>query len=436
MKGNIRSVAATIVLCVGLVAGLAKPASATTLCVNPGGTNGCFATIGAAVAAATAAAAANDIINVAPGTYKEDVIIGIPLSLVGAGPNRTVIDATGLSNGIYVDGLDNAGLSNVVVTGFTVKNANFEGILVTNASGITISNNSVSYNDKSLEPATPACPGEPSFETGEDFDCGEGIHLLGADHSVVANNVVANNSGGILQSDDTAAVHDNLIIGNIVHDNPFDCGIVMASHAPAPMSGAAHNGVVHNTIANNQSFHNGTQVPGAGAGVGLFSDGSGPGLVSGNVVINNLLRNNGIPGVAVHSHAPGDTFTNNVIAANHISGNGADTADTATPGPTGININSGFGGSLIAGTVIAQNFIDQEGYDLFINTPAQVDAHFNSFIGRNAVGVDNSSGNAVNVTENWWGCFGGPGAEGCSSIEGSALFNPWLEFPFGAGGPF
>ena len=149
-----------------------------------------------------------------------------------------------------------------------------------------------------------------------------------------------------------------------------------------------------------------------------------------------VLRNNGIPGVAIHTHAPGDTFADNVIAGNQISGNGADTGDTATPGTTGININSGFGGSLISGTVISQNVISQEGYDLFINTPAQVDAHLNSFVGHNAVGVDNSSGNAVNVTENWWGCFGGPGVDGCSSIEGSALFNPWLVFPFGLGGPF
>lgn len=86
--------------------------------------------------------------------------------------------------------------------------------------------------------------------------------------------------------------------------------------------------------------------------------------------------------------------------------------------------------------MIAQNVITQEGYDLFINTPAQVDAHLNSFIGYNAVGVDNSSGSAVDVTENWWGCFGGPGAEGCSSVEVSALFTPWLIFPFGASGLF
>jgi parallel beta-helix repeat protein len=227
----------------------------------------------------------------------------------------------------------------------------------------------VLYNDQNLEPNVPACPGQPSFETGEEFDCGEEIHLLGADHSTVANNLVANNGGGILLSDDTAAVHDNLVTGNISRGNPYVCGIVMASHAPSPGSTAAHNGVVRNTISNNQSIHNGYQVPGAGAGVGRFSDGSGPGLVSGYVVINNQLLNNGIPGIAFHSHAPGDTFADNKIIANQISGNGADTGDTETPGSMGINVNSGFGGSPTSGTVISQNVIDQESYDLFTNTP-------------------------------------------------------------------
>jgi parallel beta-helix repeat protein len=428
MKRNICSAASTIALCAALFAGMGKPADAATLCVNPRGFGGCYATIGNAVAAAKP----NDTINVASGTYKEDVVIGKTLSLVGANPKNTIIDATGLSNGIYIDGLDNPGLSNVVVTGFTVENANYEGILVANASGVTIWGNMVLYNDQNLEPNVPACPGQPSFETGEEFDCGEGIHLLGADHSTVANNFVANNGGGILLSDDTAAVHDNLVTGNISRDNPYDCGIVMASHAPSPGSTAAHNGVVRNTISNNQSIHNGYQVPGAGAGVGLFSDGSGPGLVSGNVVINNQLLNNGIPGVAFHSHAPGDTFADNKIIANQISGNGADTGDTATPGPTGINVNSGFGGSLISGTVISQNVIDQESYDLFTNTPAQVDAQLNSFSGKGDVGVDNSGTGLVNATENWWGCFGGPGTRNCATIQGTVLFAPWLVSSFGA----
>ena len=186
--------------------------------MNPGGTGGCFSKITDAVAAAKP----HDVIRVAAGSYAEDVVIGKPLSLVGANPNTTIIDATGLSNAVYVNGLDNAKLSGVVVQGFTAKNANFEGILITNASNITVWNNNVLNNDKALDLKNGTCPGIPPFETAESFDCGEGLHLIGVAFSTVAKNTVEQNSGGILISDDTAANHDNLISANFVKDNTLD----------------------------------------------------------------------------------------------------------------------------------------------------------------------------------------------------------------------
>jgi parallel beta-helix repeat protein len=189
-----------------LITGMCHSAIAAGLYVNPGGTSDGYSTIGAAVAKASA----GDTIYVAPGIYHEDVKIGMQLSLVGTGWGRSVINAIGLSNGIYIDGIDNPGLSKVVVTGFTIENANFEGILVTNASFVTIRGNEVIHNDLVLNPM--GCPGQPSFEALESEDCGEGIHLMGVDHSTVANNISKNNSGGILLSDDTGATHHNLII--------------------------------------------------------------------------------------------------------------------------------------------------------------------------------------------------------------------------------
>ncbi|HTJ86053.1 MAG TPA: hypothetical protein VL349_02245 [Terriglobales bacterium] len=100
---------------------------------------GCSSTIAAAVAAA----APNDTIEIAAGIYKEDVNVGKAISLVGANRNNTIIDATGLANGSYIDGLDSPKLANVTVTGLTVRNANFEGILVTNSSAVTIWGNHV-----------------------------------------------------------------------------------------------------------------------------------------------------------------------------------------------------------------------------------------------------------------------------------------------------
>jgi len=404
------------------MAAVAQWASAATWCVNPGGSGGCQSTIGGAVAKA----APGDTIQVAAGVYHEEVIVGESLSLVGANQSNTIIDATSLSNGIYIDGIDNPGLANVSVMGFTVRNANFEGILVANSSTVTIASNNVFNNNKSLDAVNAVCPGEQDFETAEGFDCGEGIHLTGVDHSTVANNIIQNNAGGILLSDDTGATHHNLITGNVTTNNPFDCGITLASHPPAALTGAkAPLGVFHNTIAANQSSNNGTAVHGAGAGVGLFAFLPG-GTVSGNIVIANRLTGNGLPGVTFHAHSPGEDFNSNVVVGNHISGNGADTDDAATPGTTGINV---FGVSPISGTIISQNVIQGETNDIVVNTPTSVDIHFNDL--RDGTGIANIGSGTANATENWWGCSGGPGASGCGNVSGSGVaWTPWLSGPF------
>src|ERR1700753_1929106 len=170
-----------------LIASVCTPAFASNRsCVNPGGRGGCFSTITDAVAATSA----GGTITVAPGTYKESVVIGKRLSLIGASSFNTIIDATGLPNGVFIDGFHNPGLSNVVVSGFTLENANFEGALIVNASDVTLKGNHVHDNNKALTNGT--CPGLPDFEPGEQMDCGEGIHIMGVSYSSIANNVSEN----------------------------------------------------------------------------------------------------------------------------------------------------------------------------------------------------------------------------------------------------
>jgi hypothetical protein len=55
----------------------------------------------------------------------------------------------------------------------------------------TVANNHLIGNDKSLSFAggAPNRPGLPTyFIDFQGFDCGEGIHLSGVDHSTIANN--------------------------------------------------------------------------------------------------------------------------------------------------------------------------------------------------------------------------------------------------------
>lgn len=430
----IRIGAAFTVLCLLFLAG-APGLHGATLCVNPGGTSGCKSTITAALGAASS----GDTILVAPGTYKEDVAITKPIALIGS--NRSsIIDATGLANGIFVNGMSappKIGISNVTISGFTVRSANFEGILVANATDVLLTGNLVTDNDKSLDISASACPGTPGFETDEGDDCGEGIHLMATYHVSVVDNEVAYNSGGILTSDESGPSQGNLISGNDVHDNPYDCGITFASHPPAT-SAALPYGVTGNTISHNVSEHNGYQVPGAGAGVGIFAPFPGT-TNAGNVVIDNDLRDNGATGVAMHNHVaapppgPPVNMNDNVIVGNHISGNGPDNVGVPSSDPTGINV---FSMAPVSGTVISQNDIEQESIDVGFNAPSgQMNVHLNNFNDK-ATGVDNFGAAAIDATENWWNCPQGPGSsQGCATASGTEVTTaPWLTVPYGRDG--
>jgi parallel beta-helix repeat protein len=409
------------------VTALSSAASGRGLCVNAQQAAGCYASIGAAVAAASA----HDIIRISPGTYHENVVIDKPLSLIGDNAETVIVDATGLANGINIDGHNHAGLAHVSVTGLTVRNANSQGILVTDATHISISNNHVTGNDVSLRPFAnggPVCPGLPAYlVAGEGLDCGEGIHLSGVTYSAVLNNLVQHNAGGILLSDDTGGSHDNLISGNHVLDNPFDCGITIASHHFAFALDPAF-GVHHNAITANHSSGNGVAT-GEGAGVGLFAGPPG-GQTYANAVVGNVLTGNGLPGVTLHSHSPFQKLNDNLILGNQISGNGPD-GDPGTTVPTGIVVfgDDAAGAPPINGTVITGNSISGEGIAIAVKTSGAVKAHLNSL--KAATGIDNLGTGTVDATLNWWSCAGGPGATGCGTVEGTGVtVSPWLSHWF------
>jgi hypothetical protein len=332
-----------------------------------------------------------------------------------------------------------------------VQNALFEGILVVSATDVVIRSNKIANNDTTpglnFTGQTTGCPDQPgngTYETDETGDCGGALHLVGTVNATVSDNVVVGNADGVLISDETGESRGNLLIHNVIQNNPLECGIVLASHPPSGHASppfAPHNGVDRNTIAENLSSGNGVQI--GGAGVGLFSDGAGPGRVAYNVIIGNRLTGNGLGGVTLHTHvgpafhAPPDNMDGNMIIENVIAGNLADTFDTATPGRVGININSGGGGTPVRGTVISRNIIRDEDVDIAINTPAQVDIHLNDLMG-GQVGVADVCAfdsatictGGIDATENYWGCPRGPGGLQCTTASGADIrFTPWLTSP-------
>jgi hypothetical protein len=145
-------------------------------------------------------------------------------------------------------------------------------------------------------------------------------------------------------------------------------------------------------------------------------------MAFGNKVIGNVLENNGLPGVTIHNHAappgaPAANLNNNVIMGNYISGNGPDTEDAATPGSAGINVYSV---GAVYQTQILENTIVNEAIDVVMNHPGGMDVHLNNLLG-GGVGVTNLGKGAINATMNFFGCAGGPGSTGCSTVSGSGV---------------
>jgi parallel beta helix pectate lyase-like protein len=294
-----------------------------------------------------------DEISVARGTYHETVHVTKRVSLEG---HDATIDATGQSsppNAVVISGADAAGTS---IRGFTVQNAGLEGIFVNKTSHISVEKNTVVNND-AYGPFNPLCVNEAD-------DCGEAVHLQTVTYSVVRDNLVKDNVGGILLTDEDGPTFGILIEHNRVLDNSKDCGITLASHHFDPVHPPTPDvaGIYHNVVRDNVANGNGA------AGIGVFA--GPPGASAwGNTVVQNTAIGNGEGGIMIHSHTPNQYVDRNVIVGNVIAKNGADVDNPYSDAPTGISIFSAV--IPIPHTVVAENRISDEHYGINIDN-AQV----------------------------------------------------------------
>ncbi len=302
---------------------------------NPGGGNpqGCvnaaYTTIGAAVAAASP----GNTIVVCPGVYAEQVVVPAAKQLTIEGVGNPIVNAVSQDNGFQVLA------SGTTIEGFTVGYATGEGILVGSLPGVggtvsrvTIRDNTVISNDRG-NPLGAVTSGssyaECNGDQGEPGDCGEGIHLLSADNSVVIGNDVTGNSGGILLTDENGPTARNLIASNNVSVNAYDCGITVAGHHLGTTTDGTTwstvlpsvGGVFNNTIRDNRSENNG--VLGQGGGILLATPVPG-GAVYNNLLEGNTATGNGLAGITVHSHGPAEDVNGNILRDNILGTNNID----------------------------------------------------------------------------------------------------------------
>jgi len=338
------------------------------------------------IQSAVNAAPAGGTVVVCPGTYHEQVVIAKPLTLTG---KHATIDETGVTPAFQVTLPAPIGTQTIFAavvmtsswidfTGFRVQHAQGEGILAAGLSGpvshIVISRNSVVYNDLGgpTEPtyflclASGAVPG----------DCGEGVHFAGGvAYSVIRDNFIAHNSGGVLLTDDIGPTHNNVVQGNVVTDNVADCGITVPGHNPNALDSSgvpqpSVAGVYRNAILGNVVTGNG--VKGFGAGV-LFATPT-PGTASyDNLVRGNYIAGNGLAGVTMHAHGPashedlnGNVIVRNSIGKNNLLGDPLDGPPGPINKPTGVLV---FSGGTPVKVTVAHNRIFDNYFGVWLSAP-------------------------------------------------------------------
>jgi hypothetical protein len=87
----------------------------------------------------------------------------------------------------------------------------------------------------------------------------------------------------------------------------------------------------------------------------------------------------------------------------------------------GANRRATIVGNILSGNLRGITFAESSAGSVF-------DVHFNRIVGNEIDGLVNFEGSfaAVDATNNWWGCNAGPGSPGCDTVEGAAVYDPWL----------
>lgn len=317
------------------------------------------------IQAAIDAAANGDTVQVAPGTYHENINFdGKAITVTStAGPQTTIID--GGQNGPVVT-FDSAEGPESVINGFTLRNgygtfaAGYDGggIYVSGASP-TITGNVISGNSACANGAGIALLSSSAVVRGNTITnnsqrgctggSGGGIYIYGSGSALIIGNTISLNTwtagdgGGIALYSGSPTIQNNLIAGNTAegkYPDSYGGGIVIY--------GGTNANVVQNVIVGNNATEGG----------GIWTQGSAE-ILTNNTIVGNTatdgsaiyvfasqstvqVANNilvGSVGVPVISCAPGGGSSVPTFAANDVFSPGGTAYGGACADQTGTNGN-------------------------------------------------------------------------------------------------
>ncbi|HTW02439.1 MAG TPA: right-handed parallel beta-helix repeat-containing protein [Streptosporangiaceae bacterium] len=280
------------------------------------------------------------------GTYFTQAVVAKPLRLIGLA--GAVINAKGQKPlpGLPVPGGSGVvviATRHVLVRGFVVVNAKFDGILVARSAFVEVSHNILANN------------GDNNSGVGVDFN---GTSFSLADHNLAK----FNSGGGFLVADDLGRTGHDAIAWNEATRNPGGCGVIIAGHSTA--------GVTSNLVAHNLLTYNGTSKKSPGAGVVIATEVPRE-TVADNTVLDNVIYGNGLAGVTIHAHLRNQHMNGNQIVGNDIGTNNT-VGDPIDLGPPVINKPDLRTTGILVGSssrikvLISHNYIHDNFYGIFI----------------------------------------------------------------------
>jgi len=295
-------------------------------------------------------AAQGDRVQVAPGVYKETVLMGDGVSLLGSGAQTTFIDGNGLQNSVVTF---NGTRLSPLLRGFTIKAGHGDqistsgGVPVYAGGGILILDSSPMINRNVITQNTITqgyCLGGGIYVRSngaapEIVDnvisgnvahsstvpgSGEGgaIYIVTKTGSVVVEgNLIESNqavSGGAIYIDNATASTAH-IRRNLLRDNDAENGGALYSR----VSGGSVSTIVNNLILDNGSTETGAQ----GGGIAAYALGTGGFSIANNTVVGNAVAsgNGGALWLDDGLSSYPNVVANNVIAGNTaLQGGGID----------------------------------------------------------------------------------------------------------------
>lgn len=326
------------------------------------------------------AAAANDTVLVAPGTYNESIVITTPLTLESSGgPAVTTIDGNSTTENYY---MVNIGADDVVINGFTITNPIFNG--TADASGVVIGSLSTNSNIRVTnciihDIGSPARSGV-SFGTFG-VNCGP-VDGLEIDNNTIYNIQDAGNDfadvgmfvygNSAIDPATNISIHDNVVY-NVGSPGLFDTGIYVGSDSLSIT-------VQANTVYSNTT----TSLQTGEYAIATGRNGLGP--IS---LIGNYVGAANLGGIRLRNSFTDTVYGNNAYA-----------------NVTGI---------------------------LLTNTSVGAAITYNNIWGNTTYGLQNLA-TAISAPHNWWGDASGPSGIGPGTgdaIAGLVTFTPFLTTPTG-----